>query len=68
VNIFLFYLMNSKRQYKPLAVVQEFRRDGVCVMWRLTDNIMVIYCTTNHIMLADSFPGISSFEYPNTLS
>jgi hypothetical protein len=68
VNVFLFYLMNSKRQYKPLTV-QEFRRDGVGVTWRLTDNVMVIYHTTNRIiMLADSFPGISSFEYPNTRS
>jgi hypothetical protein len=69
VNVFLFYFMNSKGQCKPLTIVQEFRRDGVGVVWRLTDNIMVIYRNTNHIiMLADYFSGISSFEYLNTLS
>lgn len=35
----------------------------------VTDNIMVIYRNTNHIiMLADSVASISSFEYLSTVS
>lgn len=35
----------------------------------VTDNIMVIYRNIHHIiMIADSVPNISSFEYPSTVS
>jgi hypothetical protein len=68
VNNFLFYLMNSSGYYKPLTIVLQFRRDGVGVMWRLIDNMMITYRSTNNIIMpADPFPVVSLSEYLSTL-